>query len=221
MSIIVEFTVPSRALAMHRTLEAAPEMIVEIERVVAHPIGRLTPYFWIRGGDREEFERAIDSDPSVGRYARLDVHEDTTLYRADWTQNAESIAHAYLETGGTILEATGRHRRWELRMRFDTQRDLKEFQSYCEENDVPFEVNRLYNPSNPKAGGQYGLTPKQREALVTALEIGFYDVPPNATMEEVADALGVSQQAVSKRLRRAYGNLIRSVLTVDEPRPDE
>jgi hypothetical protein len=110
MSIIVEFTVPSRALAMHRTLEAAPETIVEIERVVAHPNGRLTPYFWIRGGDREAFERTIDTDPSVDEYTRLDVHEDTTLYRADWTQDVDSITHAYLETGATILEATGRHR---------------------------------------------------------------------------------------------------------------
>jgi hypothetical protein len=82
-------------------------------------------------------------------------------------------------------------------------------------------VNRLYNPSNPKSGGRFGLTPKQREALVTALDAGFYNIPPNATMDEVAQAIDISQQAMSKRLRRAHGNLIRNTLTIDEPRPDE
>lgn len=66
------------------------------------------------------------------------------------------------------------------------------------------------------AGGQFGVTPKQREALVTALQAGFYDIPQRATMTEVADTLGISQQALSKRLRRAHGNLVSNVLTVEE-----
>ncbi|WP_225335558.1 helix-turn-helix domain-containing protein [Halomicrobium urmianum] len=216
MSVIGEFAVPASAVAMHRTLAAAPEMTVEIERVVAHEGGTLTPYFWIRGGDADAFEAAIREDPSVSDATRLDVHEGGTLYRAKWPPDVESVGHAYLQTGATILEATGRDDEWELRLRFDTHRDVAEFREYCADHGVAFDVERVYNPSAPKAGGQFGLTPKQREALVTALENGFYEVPQNATMDDVADAIGVSQQAVSKRLRRAHGNLVGNVLTVEE-----
>lgn len=216
MSVIGEFTVPADALAMHQTLTATPGMTVEIERVVAHQSGALTPYFWIRGGDMERFETAIHDDPSVSKATRLDTHEDGTLYRAEWPPDVESVGHAYLQTGATILEAIGRNDHWKLRLRFDSREDVSTFNEYCEEHDIPIQVNRIYNPTTPKAGGQFGVTPKQREALVAALEAGFYEVPQNATMADVADTLGISQQALSKRLRRAHGNLVSTVLTINE-----
>lgn len=220
MSVIGEFTVPASALAMHRTLAAAPGTTVEIERVVAHESGTLTPYFWIRGGDLEAFETAIADDPTVSEVSRLDVHEEGTLYRAEWPRDVESIGHAYLQTGATILEATGRNEAWELRMRFDTREDVSAFNDYCDEHDVPLTVNRIYDPTDPKAGGQFGVTPKQREALVAALDAGFYEIPQHATMAEIAETLGISQQALSKRLRRAHGNLVSNVLTIEELAPE-
>lgn len=216
MSVIGEFTVPTNQVAMQQTLRATPEMTVEIERVVAHQSGTLTPYFWVRGGDMERFETVIADDPSVFDATRLDVHENGTLYRAEWPPDVESVGQAYLQTGAIILEATGRHDEWELRLRFDTHEDVSAFYRYCEEHNIPFDVNRIYNPTTPKAGGQFGLTPKQREALVTALEEGFYEIPQDATMTDIADEIGISQQSVSKRLRRAHGNIISDVLTIDE-----
>jgi hypothetical protein len=82
-------------------------------------------------------------------------------------------------------------------------------------------VNRISNPTTPLAGGQVGVTPEQREALVAALEAGFYEAPQGATMAEVADTIGISQQALSERLRRAHGNLLSNVLTVEELEADE
>lgn len=216
MSVIGEFTVPASKVAMQQTLEAAPEMSVEIERVVAHQSRTLTPYFWVRGGEMERFETAIADDPSVSEATCLDVHENGTLYRAEWPPDVESVGQAYLQTGALILEATGRRDEWEFRLRFDTHEDVSSFYEYCREHDIPFEVNRIYNPTAPKGGGQFGLTPKQREALVTALEADFYEIPQGATMTDVADEIGISQQSVSKRLRRAHGNIVSNVLTIDE-----
>ncbi len=216
MSVIGEFTVPASKVAMQQTLRATPEMTVEIERVVAHQSGTLTPYFWIRGGDMERFKTAIADDPSVSEATRLDIHGNGTLYRAEWSPDVESVGQAYLQTGAIILEATGRHDEWELRLRFDTHEDVSTFYGYCEEHDIPFDVTRIYNPTTPKAGGQFGLTPKQREALVAALEAGFYEIPQGATMTDIADEIGISQQSVSKRLRRAHGNVVSNVLTIEE-----
>ena len=221
MSVIGEFTVPACALAMQETLAAVPEMTVEIERVVAHQTGTLTPYFWVHGGDVEAFETAITDDRSVFETVRIDDYAEGTLYRAEWPQDVHSVGAAYLQTGATVLEATGRDQQWKLRLRFDTREDVSVFYEYCAANDIPLEVNRMYNPTNPKGGGQFGVTPKQRKALVTALDAGFYEVPPNATMTEVAETLGISQQALSKRLRRAHGNIISNILTIEEQSVDE
>lgn len=216
MSVIGEFTVPTSAVAMEDTLAATPEMTVEIERVVAHQSGTLTPYFWVRGGDVDRFDAAISEDPSVSSATHLDDVDDGTLYRAEWPPDVESVGHAYLQTGATILEAKGRHQQWVLRLRFDSHEDVSTFYEHCEAHDIAFEVNRIFNPTVPKGGGQYGITPKQREALVSALEAGFYDIPQSATMTDVAETIGISQQALSKRLRRGHGNLVGNVLTVEE-----
>lgn len=221
MSVIGEFSVPADALAMRETLATTPEMTVEIERVVAHPSGTLTPYFWIRGGDEERFETAIQADPTVSEATRLDEYSDGTLYRAEWPQEDQSIGQAYLKTGATILEATGRDGEWELRLRFDDHEEVSRFSEHCDAHDVPYTVERIYNPTTPMAGGQFGVSPKQREALVAALESGFYEIPQHATMTDVADLLDISQQAISKRLRRGHGNLVSNVLTVEEVESDD
>lgn len=220
MSVIAEFTVPADTLALSETLEEVPEMIVEIERVVAHDDERVMPYFWVRGGDYTEFETAVKDDPTTRNITKLDEYEDGTLYRAEWTQNIEGIVYAYLETGATIVEATGRADNWELRMRFDDEQLVADFQQFCRQNDISFELTRLYHPTEPMAGGQFGLSPKQRTALVTALEHGYFDIPREVSMDELADELGIAQQSFSKRLRRAHRNMVTNVLTVNHPDDD-
>lgn len=220
MSVIAEFTVPADALALSETLNETPEMIVEIERVVAHDDDRVMPYFWIRDGDYAAFETVVQDDPSVHNVTKLDEYEDGTLYRAEWTQDIETLVYAYLEIGATIIEATGRADNWELRMRFDDEGLVADFQNYCRRNEISFELNRLYQPSEPMAGGQFGLSPKQRTALVTALECGYFDIPRSVSMDELAGEISISQQSLSKLLRRAYRNLITNVLTVSHPDDD-
>ena len=217
MSVIAEFTVPAEEFALTQTLTTVPEMIVEVERVVAHSEGRVMPFFWIRGGDYSTFETAIHDDPSVQNVTRLDELDEGTLYRAEWTQNISSIVYAYIEIGATIIEATGRADAWELRMRFDDEDLLSDFQEYCITNGISFTLNRLYHPSEPMAGGQFGLSPKQHTSLVAALNSGYFNIPRTVTMDELAETLDISQQSLSKRLRRAHRNLITNVLTISYP----
>lgn len=220
-TVILEASVPATALAMEETLTKTPEVTLEIERVVAHESGALTPYFWVRGGDLDTFESVIEEDPTVAEVTRLDIHDGGTLYRATWPPETKSVAQAYLNAGAVILEAVGQNDEWELRLRFDTYSQVSEFRDYCDAEDIPYDVTRMYNPSAPKAGGQFGVTPKQRDALVEALESGFYAIPRDESMADLAEELGISQQAFSNRLRRAHGNLVRNVLTIKEFEPEE
>ncbi|ELY57692.1 helix-turn-helix domain-containing protein [Natronolimnohabitans innermongolicus] len=221
MSIIAEFSIKSDDFALNHALTAAPQMIVEIEQVVATMENRVMPYFWVTGGDHDDFESAFQADASVTNTAVIDEVEEARLYRAEWTENVETIVYAYLELGATLLQAIGKASDWELRMRFDSHDSLSEFQDYCNGNDISFELNRTQEQEQPMASAQYDLTPTQRETLVAALEAGYYDVPRAVTMRELAEQMGIAQQTLSNRFRAAYKNLVTSTLTLSHPDENE
>ncbi|NUB91652.1 helix-turn-helix domain-containing protein [Haloterrigena sp. SYSU A558-1] len=221
MSIIAEFSVKSDDLALNHALTAAPQMIVEIEQVVATMEDRIMPYFWVSGGDQDEFEDAFEEDETVTNTAVIDEVEGARLYRAEWTDNVETIIYAYVELGATLMQAIGKENDWELRMRFDSHDSLSEFQDYCDRNGISIELHRTQEQEQPMASAQYDLTPTQRETLVTALEAGYYDVPRAVTMRELAEQMGVAQQTLSNRFRAAYKNLVTSTLTISHPDEDE
>lgn len=216
MSRIGGFTVPTDAFLLADTLEKVPEMVVELHKVVAHSHGKLVPYFWVHHGDKEEFDTAIRRDSTLEDVVLLDEFERGTSYRGTWAENAEGIAYGYIEAGATILEATGQNDMWSLRLRFDDEESLQDFHEYCRREDIPFTLNQLYNPTQPMAGGQFGLTDAQRERLVYAFQRGFFDVPREVNMTELAEELDTTQQALSKQFRRAYFALIESTLVVSD-----
>lgn len=50
------------------------------------------------------------------------------------------------------------------------------------------------------------LTQSQREALLLALEMGYFEEPRTAILSEVATELGISQPAAGGLLRRGLGD---------------
>ncbi|WP_121743471.1 helix-turn-helix domain-containing protein [Natronorubrum halophilum] len=213
MSLFGEFTIPAEKLALQYTLEELPEMVIEIERVVATD-EFLTPYFWASGDDLEEFEAVSESDPTVHNLRRLDDFERSTLFRADWTENIETIVYAYTQVGATILEATGQYDEWNLCMRFDEHEDLHQFQHYCDEQEISFQLTRLHELTQPRTGSQYGLTAKQYDALVTAYEMEYFS-SGDMTLADVAAELDITPQSLSKLLHRAYQTLVEQTLVVN------
>ena len=55
------------------------------------------------------------------------------------------------------------------------------------------------------------LTARQQEVLKMAISMGYYSDPRAVTLEELANAFGVSKAAVHKRLQTAENTVIRSV----------
>lgn len=217
MSIIAEFTVPTEQFALSRTLSEVPEMIVEVERVVAHEPDRIMPYFWTSGGDSERFEAAAEDDPSVEDLTKIDELDEAVLYRATWVQDVEAVVYAYTETGAILLEATGRDDQWELQLRFDSEDDVTRFKEHLDETDLAMNLNRLYHPSRLTSELSSTLTEIQRETVLAGLRSGYYEIPRETKPSELAEEFGISQQALSKRFRRAHRALAENALTVTSP----
>lgn len=214
MSLFAEITVAVEDFALASTLQAVPDVTIDVERVVATDED-IAPYFWVATHDFAAFEEAAESDETVSGLVRLDEFDDARLYRADWNGAVEPVQYTYTELNAGILEASGRRAGWELRVQFDDRSQLQSFCDHCDEEDVSFQLSRLHEIQRAEPAEQYGLTPKQEEALLTAWEKGFFDTPRRATLGAVAEELGISKQSVSDRIRRATHNWIADALVVE------
>lgn len=59
------------------------------------------------------------------------------------------------------------------------------------------------------------LTDRQRDVLATAVELGYYEVPRTATVEDVAAELDCAPSTASDHLRKAQGRIAHRI--VEEP----
>jgi predicted DNA binding protein len=209
MPTITDITLPGNSFALGQLLVENPTMHVEIERLV--PLGdRLLPFFWVSNGSPEHIEEELESQSIVESVDRLTQVEDRYLYQVAWTPEVNGLVDALLETNAVILEGQGITGRWELRLRFPDHGTLQRFSEICREKGITLEVEGVYNPHPPSI--EERLTSPQRQALVAAYEVGYFEVPRRATLSDLGERLGVSEQAVSQRLRRATRSLVGGLL---------
>lgn len=86
MSVLAGFTVDADDFTLRYALTAAPDMIVEIERVVATMEDRVMPYFRVSGGSQSDFETAFNEDSSGTNAEKEDKIDEAVLYRAEETE---------------------------------------------------------------------------------------------------------------------------------------
>lgn len=212
MSLIAEFSIPADSFALGHALEAAPGTRVEIERLATHSREWVMPFFWVSGDDVDQFADALEDDPTVEAFETLDALDGTYLYEIRWDEEIEQLVDEMVNRHGIVRQAIANKDEWFLKLRFTDEGFLSEFRDHFE--GETFELHRKYRTTEPK-DGEFGLTPEQRETLVLASELGYFSVPRNATVEDIAERLDISANSVSQRLRRAHDTLIRHTLVID------
>jgi predicted DNA binding protein len=165
---------------------------------------------------RESFEESVRDHPSVERIEVVTRHENETTYALQWNAERDVFLQGIIELGGQILTATGASKTWEFEIRFSSHERLSEFQEYCLDAHIDLELGRLYNPSKPGSGMWFGLTRAQREALMLAVRGGYYSIPRTMSTEDIAGEFGISDQAVTERLRRGIYTLTQNTLIAME-----
>ena len=71
------------------------------------------------------------------------------------------------------------------------------------------EIGRLQNHADDPVAW---LSDRQREAVVVALELGYYEQPRGATHEDVAAELDCAPSTASDHLQKAEANIVRAVM---------
>ena len=216
MSVITEVRIPSDDFDLGQILCLDGASAIELETLV--PSGEVTvPLFWVYEPLEDGFLDTVERYPTVTSVTEMDVFEDRTLFRLEWDASQDRLFQCILNNQGQILSATGTPEGWNFELRFPNREAMSQYQTCCEDAHISSELIRVYNPTNPGAGPWYGLSEPQREALMLAVQMGYYDIPRGCTTEELADELGISDQAVTERLRRAIGAFTRHTLLIPEP----
>ncbi|WP_440763752.1 helix-turn-helix domain-containing protein [Natronorubrum sp. DTA7] len=202
MSVITEIRIPSEDFELGQILSLEQASAVELETLV--PSGDATvPLFWVYEPVENGFLDAVERYPTVNSVMEVDAFDDRKLIRLDWDASQDHLFQCILEHDGQILSATGSSEGWNFEIRFSAREALSQCQNCCEDAHISLKITRIYNPTDPKAGPWYGLSEPQREALTLAIRLGYYDIPRGCTTAELAYELGISDQAVTERLRRA------------------
>lgn len=211
MSVIAEYQLASDGLVLAPTFDRVPAVELELERSFATDPNCPVLFAW-GSGPLDTFERAAADDPTVADLDTLDTFGGRRLYRIAVSDATETVLYPrWVELGGERLEAQYVDGWWHGRMRFPDRAALAEYRSHLDDAGVDFRLKRLYDAGRP-AGDGIGLTEEQRETLVLAHETGYFDIPRETTTAGLAEELGISNQAISERLRRGYSRLVEQLL---------
>ncbi|MDS0293576.1 helix-turn-helix domain-containing protein [Halogeometricum luteum] len=217
MSVIVELCIQPSEFELGRVLDLEWGTKVELETLV--PLGEdAVPFFLVYDCDRdpEALAASMEASPSVERVSVVDVFRDRVRFALRWDPGEDALFSGLAAAGAHLFSARGALDEWRLEIHFPTHRALSAFRATCEERDVSLDIERVYSPDEADAEPWDGLTEVQRETLLIAVDSGYYDIPRRCTTVELADELGVSDQAVTERLRRAIVSLVTTTLVAAE-----
>ena len=214
--IIATLALSPEGLALEHALTEVSDVRIEAERTAGHGPGWMIPCLWV-AGDVDAFGAALEDDPTIEEIVAVQKYHDERFYHVKWSEEVDERVWTIVDHEGSILAAQVRDGDWRLQVRFTSRDQFESFREYLSEQESSYRLLDLEESVAPthEMGAVSGA---QRAALVTAVEKGYFDVPRNATVEDVAQELGISQQAASERLRRGVKNLVRaSLITAESP----
>lgn len=220
MSVILEFSISGGEFVLGRTLSGRADIHIDLERIV--PTGdAVMPFLWVTGSDHESLEELVRNNAHVRQIRALDRVGDSVLYRITWEKASLDLLEGLTTTDATILEGV-RNGNWVFRVRFSDHDKLTQFHNFLTDHDITVHIDRTYTLSEEtERGYMFGLSDAQREALVLALQQGYFSTPSDVSLAELADQLDISKQALSTRIRKGNEKILRNTLLSPAPTDTE
>lgn len=153
---------------------------------------------------------AMDAHPSIRNYEQLESETDRVLGKY---QTTDTDLYEFVERSAVPIEFPVEVRNgW---FEFDltgTREELDRFQEILEANPLPFELLSIVGTTETESL----LTDRQRELLNTAVRKGYFEVPRECTLAELAAAADVDKSTASTVLRRGEATIIKWFLSGPE-----
>lgn len=202
---------PTDEFALSQTFSTVSGLSVTCERIAALGDKAVTPLLRFRGGDLEPLETALAADPTVDGFDVLSHGMGEALCYVQWNTRVRLLVRMLTATEALVLSGAATRDRWTFRLLFPTRDALSRLDEFCTKHNLSLDVScvETWNGNGPDP---LGLTSDQYEALVTAYRHGYFKVPREIVLDDLAAEMGISHQALSERLRRGHDTLVQRVL---------
>ncbi|WP_436345557.1 helix-turn-helix domain-containing protein [Natronorubrum sp. FCH18a] len=211
-SYIAEITVKHPDLTLTSTLDAVPDLHIEIESQPATSSDSPVLFYSVKTPSYQIFESELDSDSTVADWEFISKFNDHRIYRVRLSSEVKVITPEMTERGLRILDVVNADSGWRLRLHAADRSQLANFQTYCEQEDVECRINKIYGDDDQNktagTGVHIQLTDRQHEVGQTATEMGYFD-PEGADAEEVAEELGITPSTLSSHLRTIKAKMFK------------
>ena len=177
-------------------------------------------FYHIESSDFQQFEDGLRNDRTIGGFERvIETRDGEAIYSFEYTDEAKILSPVISTANGVILDMENDGSAWILTVWMPDRTDLGHLWDYAQANGIDIDLLRV-NEYASLGKTDAGLTDSQRDALLVALEAGYFEEPRNASLGEVAADLDISQPAASGLLRRGIKRLVISSLLDDGDTPD-
>ena len=208
------FDLPAEGFALASLFERVPGARVDLDPTIANPDAHALVVVRTDGHEHA-VDTALRSAPGVGAVERFGERTAGWTYRVTWEGRPRRLIQRLVAADVTLLSAQGQSGQWKFRLLAPDREGISQADDILDDLDCAAEC-RSISTFEGEGRTRSGLTDEQREALIEAFELGYYNIPRDVTAEELADHLGISHQALSERFRRAYRQLIETELVVSE-----
>jgi predicted DNA binding protein len=214
MSVVTEVKVPSKEFKLEQVLSVDDSPRIEIERVI--PMGEgFAPLLWIKNIDVQRATRIISHDEDVEQAEIVDQTGDSILVSVKWTKPVGTFFDALIAGDASCLRGVAYNTTWHFTLRFQSRDDLATFYRECTSQDVSLTVGSIHNSTTTGNGHTLGsLSDQQYETLCAAFEAGYFSIPRETTLQELADQFGISDTATSQRIRRGLQQILETELAM-------
>lgn len=160
----------------------------------------------------EAVAEAMREHPGITAYELLEADSERILSKYETPQTA---LYAFAEQSALTIEFPVEVRNgW---YQFDltgTRDDLETLRGVLEKSPLSYELESLVTRSETDSL----LTDRQRELVEVAVREGYYAVPRECTLAELAESLDIDKSTASTVLRRAEERLVKWFLSGPESR---
>lgn len=172
-----------------------------------------TLLFYVEG-DHEAFVDALEATERIVDYRVTPLGDDAcyAYVREDSTEFDARLEGAFERPGLLLIPPV--EFRSDGTARFTVVGEPEALQAALE--DVPAEaridVDRIGDYNEPPSTTDATLTGRQREAAAAAFELGYYDVPREGSVKQVAERLDCAPGTASEHLRKVEQQAVAALL---------
>ncbi|MBX0322841.1 helix-turn-helix domain-containing protein [Halomicroarcula sp. F13] len=172
---------------------------------------------WVGTDEKSSVDATLVRDDSVARAVHVGPEAGGHWYVVH-TTNAplNTVGDGLLRTDGVFVRSTFDDDGWAVRGRFPDRSAVLTFREHVVAENLDVDVRSMVEDDADEATETFGVTGPQREVLLLALESGYFTVPRDASLSDLASVLDISSQAASERLRRGTGTLVEQTLAAPD-----